>query len=112
MLAYASLQKGQCNDRKEVKRAGLTTHRKLYGYIRLLQAMPHNVIAFTEAQVSYVIFGILYCGSPWRLAIPVRSATTCKVVCSTGGRDDFGGSVSGECYTHGVHTEERRENHF
>ena len=50
-------ERSECNDRKEAERASLTPHRKLYGYIRLLQAMPRNVIAFTEAQVSYVMLG-------------------------------------------------------
>ena len=50
-------ERSECNDRKEAEQAGLTPHRKLYGYIRLLQAMPRNVIAFTEAQVSYVMLG-------------------------------------------------------
>ena len=53
-------ERSEYNDRKEAERAGLTTYRKLYGYIRLLQAMPRNVIAFTEAQVSYIRDSVLF----------------------------------------------------
>ena len=48
-------ERSEYNDRKEAERAGLTALRKLYGYIRRLQAMPRTVIAFTEAQVNYVM---------------------------------------------------------
>lgn len=39
-------------DIDEAKRSGLFPERKFFGFIRLLQILPRNVIAFTEAQVQ------------------------------------------------------------